>query len=896
LDTNNPYDPDTPLDQQAKSRLFGVVSVEGFGEVTLVEINVAGLTVHPDATGAYEVTEIIPGVREILFRLTGYQDRVELRLFDPGEELELDVRLKVHRGGVVGSVQLEEAGDHSGVTVTLTPEGGAVTQGGGNFALTSLSAPSGYFVFDDVPVGAYDMTATKPHYVGRVIADVDVEANQVVMLETIVLPPVAGVVEILPHADCVNPGFPDWGSDAAYTCRREITVRTIGVNALEMKISEDPTFQDPALGDTVWAQYQMEQSFTLSVGDGFKMVFVRLRGNNDMVSEILEGRVVLDTTAPDGTVEVMLRAEQCDASTCFTNSESLLVWVTAVEPDLMMILSLDDRFNEPAQLYSPYANMLLQNTQSSQEIHLRLVDRAGNVFDTMAASTVVLDLHAPTLPIVETTPKDYSRDPSNVVLTMLGESQDNIDTSLRYEYQIDPPPSGWGNEPWLPAELGQDDELTGIVALDPCRAVCGYRRYIYTLRAVAGAGNIGDPATAQLVLDQTPPEHPMAAVVKIDKDAYDSTPFFCDTQRLEDREEWRCKITNSDVTTVWISLDSSITDPNFIQFLVSTDGGNSWHETGVGIGGIQIPVVLDQNRVNEVWVCGRDLAGNESCHDADGIPVALPDQSKVTYIEDSAPPTAPSLYPEEGEVNADRVTLLIHTASTDTVGLKGYEFSVNGSPFQELSEDATMFEVDLKRDFENVIQIHAVDDADNHSGTGRRRRQPLWDHHREDHGELHAVFSGDRQRRGQHRGTVRDERGLGGGQRPGKHLGGGVVGRYGQHGGERHRHRLHRSEDRGELLARGGSLQPHLPQGWLVGHERIPGTGLRGSARSDGRTGQRSAVPVLPGRLYRRTRVRGCRHGERVHAGYRRVVRRPARLSLDSAHARLVFTRAPVDE
>jgi hypothetical protein len=482
-----------------------------------------------------------------------------------------------------------------------------------------------------------------------------------------------------------------------------------------------------------------------------------------------------------------------------------------------------------------------------------LVDRAGNVFDTMAASTVVLDLHAPTLPIVETTPKDYSRDPSNVVLTMLGESQDNIDTSLRYEYQIDPPPSGWGNEPWLPAELGQDDELTGIVALDPCLAECGYRRYIYKLRAVDRAGNIGDPATAQLVLDQTPPEHPLAAVVKIDKDAYDSTPFFCDTQRLEDREEWRCKITNSDVTTVWISLDSSITDPNFIQFLVSTDGGNSWHETGVGIGGIQIPVVLDQNRVNEVWVCGRDLAGNESCHDADGIPVALPDQSKVTYIEDSAPPTAPSLYPEEGEVNADRVTLLIHTASTDTVGLKGYEFSVNGSPFQELSEDATMFEVDLKRDFENVIQIHAVDDADNHSGTG-------------------------------------------GGQRPGKHLGGGVVGRYGQHGGERHRHRLHRSEDRGELLARGGSLQPHLPQGWLVGHERIPGTGLRGSARSDGRTGQRSAVPVLPGRLYRRTRVRGCRHGERVHAGYRRVVRRPARLSLDSAHARLVFTRAPVDE
>jgi hypothetical protein len=412
----------------------------------------------------------------------------------------------------------------------------------------------------------------------------------------------------------------------------------------------------------------------------------------------------------------LLRAEQCDASTCFTNSESLLVQVTAAEPDLMMILSLDDLFNEPAQGYSPYANMLLQNTASPQEVHLRLVDRAGNTFDTLAARTVVLDLHPPTLPVIETTPKDYSRSPANVTLTMLGASQDNIDTTLRYEYQIDPPPSGWGNEPWLPAEFDQNDRLLNMVALDPCVASCDYRRYIYKLRAVDRAGNIGDPANAQLVLDQTPPAHPQAAIKKITA-GYDPAIFACDPRV----DEWRCKVINSDVATVWVSLESSTTDPNFIQYLVSTDSGASWHETGVGIGGIQIPVMLAQNQVNEVWVCGRDLAGNESCRDSGGNPVALPDQSRVTFIEDSAPPTAPSLYPAEGEVNADRVTLLIHTPSTDTVGLKGYEFSVNGSPFSELAEDATGFEVDLKRDFENVIQIHAVDDAGNHSGTTTAR-------------------------------------------------------------------------------------------------------------------------------------------------------------------------------
>jgi len=716
LDGGNPYDPDTPPDKQAKASLSGTVTLEGFGDVTQVEVNVGGLTAHPDAAGAYQLSGITPGIQEILFRLSGYQDRVEPRLLDPGEQLVLDVRLKVERGGVVGTVQLEESGDHSGVTITLVPESGAVTQNGEDFALTSLSTPSGYFVFDDVPAGTYDLSATKPHYVGQVVADVAVEANQMVMLETIVLPPVAGVVEILPHADCVNPGFPDWGAEASYTCRREVTVRTIGVNALDMKISEDPTFQDPAQGDTDWVQYQMERAFSLTDGDGPKKVFVLLRGNNDMVSEILEGRVVLDTTAPEGTIDVLLRAEQCDATACYTNSESLLVQVTADEPDLMMILSLDDQFTEPAQLYSPYANMLLANLATPQEIHLRLVDRAGNTFDTMAADYVVLDLHAPTLPVIETTPEDYSRDPVNIVLTMLDASQDNIDTTLRYEYQIDPPPSAWGNEPWLEATFDANDQLQNMVALDSCTAPCDYRLHIYKLRAVDRAGNIGDPATAQLVLDQTAPDHPQASIKKITSD-YDPSIFVCDPLV----EEWRCKIINSDVATVWISLESSTSDPNFIQFLVSTDAGVTWHETGVGIGGIQIPVMLEQNLANEVWICGRDLAGNESCRDNAGNPVALPDQSKVTFIEDSTPPTAPSLFPEEGEVNADQVDLLIHTASTDTVGVQGYEFSVNGSAFQTLPADSTRFTVDLKRDFENVIQIHALDHADNHSGTTTAR-------------------------------------------------------------------------------------------------------------------------------------------------------------------------------
>ena len=713
----NPYDPDTPPDKQAKASLSGTVSLEGYGDVTLVEINVAGRVEHPDAAGAYQVGEITPGVQEILFRLSGYQDRIEPRLFDPGEDMQMDVLLKVLRGGVTGLVQLEEAGDHSGVTLTLAPEGGTVTQNGEDFALTSLSAPNGYFVFDDVPAGTYDLMATKPHYVGQVVSDVVVEADKVFMIpSTIVLPPVAGVVEILPHADCVNPGFPDWGSEASYTCRREVTVRTIGVNALDMKISEDPTFQDPAQGDTTWVQYQMERAFTLTDGDGPKTVFVLLRGNNDMVSEILEGRAVLDTTAPEGTIEVMLRAEQCDAGTCYTNSESLLVQVTAVEPDLMMILSLDDQFTEPAQLYSPFANMLLANLAAPQEIHLRLVDRAGNTFDTMAADLVVLDLHPPTLPVIETTPEDYSRDPQGIVLTMLTTSQDNVDTTLRYEYQIDPPPSAWGNEPWLEATFDANDQLQNMVVLDPCQSPCEYRLHVYKLRAVDRAGNIGDPATARLTLDQTPPVHPQASIKKITID-YDPTIFACDPQV----EEWRCKIINSDVATVWVSLESSTNDPNFIQFLVSTDSGTTWHETGVGIGGIQIPVMLEQNQVNEVWVCGRDLAGNESCRDDAGLPVTPPDQSKVTFIEDSTPPTAPSLFPDEGEVNADQVDLLIHTASSDSVGVQGYEFSVNSSAFQQLPADATRFTVDLKRDFENVIQIHALDHADNHSGTTTAR-------------------------------------------------------------------------------------------------------------------------------------------------------------------------------
>jgi hypothetical protein len=1010
VDTINPYDPDTPQDKQAQAALSGSVSLEGYAEVSQTEIYLvpSGKSTHPDSQGNYLIEGIEPTVQEIHFVLEGYQERVEVRNMGIGETVELDVRLSVLRGGVIGEVELEGQNDHSGAIVVLSPQPSITMNiGSQDFQLAATTAPSGNYVFDNVPVGTYMLSASKPHYQGKVVNSVIVMANSTVEIDPLVLPPVTGAVTIFggdqdrqspddnpPNFD--NPDYPSCCPNTRFTRTQEVRLRTHGFNALLMKASEDIFDLEDNQG---WNTYQTDQEYILSDGDGAKTVYVLLEGENQIRSDVLEGHIVLDTQAPEladlgvgngtgytndtgvsvealgfdqpsesgiaemrinigaapgqsdpwqaynmsaplilpdldgqhevyvqvrdragnqssvissvisldrnppqpgpiengppvqagngsgfvlstdvplsfnivdqitpsqdlqmvicesegcpgvafspyvsrtvvsfntagehtlyaifkdganniyqaepvvftidtdapttpivaveegsavqdigihllidsigadlvkisedptfsgadwidyqnriafsldsvqgahnvfvmvsdyaghisgpavvavtldnippqGTLHILMTdpTNQCVANLCYSNSESALVEVTVTSNDdtskLSMVLSLDDLFDEPIQLYSPMALVQLQNTTLPQTIHLRLIDQAGNFSDIQSDNQARLDLSAPTLPIISTLPSEHTNQ-TNIVLERTSDSDDDSGEILRYEYQIEPPPSYWGTQSWQEAVFDGNNQIA--ITLDDCAANEEQRIHLFKVRAIDRAGNMGDPASTQLILDQTAPDTPE---VSVNAGQVDPGP----------------KVVNAEAVTIWVSLDSS-SDPNFDQFQTrartSADNGLTWgawssyNDTGVGSGNIQIPFILDQeNMAHQVEVRGTDLAGNLSV------------AASVYFSEDSSPPSPPIVFPTEAEINADQVTMLIEVASQDDHEIVGYECSVNGSyvcqikdefhvwqTVSELPQGTERFRIGLEQNKDNVIHLRGIDQAGNRSGT-----------------------------------------------------------------------------------------------------------------------------------------------------------------------------------
>lgn len=397
VDPVNPYDPSTPLDKRAKAGLSGRVDLEAYGDVTRVEILVAGLTGHPDAGGSFMIEGITPTVHEILFRLEGYEDLVTTRLFAPGDTLSVAVRLQVLRGAVIGTVQLEEENDHAGVTVEMAPAG-AVTDDIDEeaFQLAALTTTNGGYVFDAVPVGTYALRASKDDYMGKVVPEVEVTAHATTQVPLIQLPPVTGAVTVLggdpdQPDPFVNPDYPACCPNDRYTRTRDVLLRTEGFNAVRMKVAERR--EDLAGAD--WITYQTDLEHTLSVGDGPRTVFVLLEDEHGARSDVLEGHTVLDTQPPE-VLDVLL-----GGGSGYTDDTGIAV--TAVGEDLPAESGIAEMRLEvgapPAEdaVWQPYvlrAPLILPEEDGAHQVFVEVRDRAGNRAE-VASGTVRLDREPP---------------------------------------------------------------------------------------------------------------------------------------------------------------------------------------------------------------------------------------------------------------------------------------------------------------------------------------------------------------------------------------------------------------------------------------------------------------------------------------------------------------------
>jgi len=93
---------------------------------------------------------------------------------------------------------------------------------------------------------------------------------------------------------------------AGATTKREVDLTLLAFNIVtEMRVSEDPEFEDPDLGDVELRTFEASIEFTLSAGDGPKTVYAQFRDDFGQLSELFEASIVLDTAPPeDGSVVI----------------------------------------------------------------------------------------------------------------------------------------------------------------------------------------------------------------------------------------------------------------------------------------------------------------------------------------------------------------------------------------------------------------------------------------------------------------------------------------------------------------------------------------------------------------------------------------------------------------
>jgi hypothetical protein len=163
-------------------------------------------------------------------------------------------------------------------------------------------------------------------------------------------------------------------NDAATTNNRAVTLTlsaTDGTNPVAtMRFSWD------GVNFYAWEPYATTRSATLPAGDGTKTIFVRFADTAGNVSLVYQDSIVLDTTAPTGSVAI-----NNGATTTTTRPVTLTLTATDTASAVTNI-----RFswnNGPFYAWEPYAITRNANipgaTQGTYTICVQLRDAAGNV-------------------------------------------------------------------------------------------------------------------------------------------------------------------------------------------------------------------------------------------------------------------------------------------------------------------------------------------------------------------------------------------------------------------------------------------------------------------------------------------------------------------------------------
>ncbi len=369
--------PDSPvvLDPNPGA-VVGVVFLEGaaengHGDVILSLLGSETTTSAPD--GSFRIAGVAAGSYILTTSKTGFDTQTVRGVMVVGgqDTVEDLIPLAISRGSVRGTVLLAGSQEHSSTTVEVS---------GTPYSDTTTSA--GDYLMAGVPVGSYTVHASHQGYVPAQLGTVVVEANTVSAVNLATL--------------AVRQGDFDINGGALFTNDPLVSLSLSAEDAIDMRISEDPTFSDAS-----WVPFQADVPFTLSDGDGDKTVNVQFRMSDDTLSEILISSIKLDTHPPENALL------QINAGAQFANNPDGMVTLTFSASDPLpgtgiwqMRLSNDGQFDtEPWQNFVPAMSHTLLDPlvdeQKSVYVHYR--DYAGNETLNSVEAQITLDRVLPQL-------------------------------------------------------------------------------------------------------------------------------------------------------------------------------------------------------------------------------------------------------------------------------------------------------------------------------------------------------------------------------------------------------------------------------------------------------------------------------------------------------------------
>ncbi len=408
VQATNPYDPDTPLTEQAPAQVLGKVRLENqsfHGNIRVTITNEKSETFAvTDSDGNFRLTDITPGNYQLDY------EYVAEDLFKPfsieAVSITLDqtavlstVELEAKKGGLTGAALLQDRNDHTGINVFLERKAKGVsarilaleTDGDGGetddegesgssdgvvFEYSEQTGADGGYEFRGIAVGTYNVTIYKDDYVPASLSEVIITEDKVVVSSSVTLLPSSGALTIN------NPGD-------EFTNSREVALNVVVANnAAEMRVSESPDF-----ADTEWMGFSLQAPFTLSEGDGLKTVYLQIKNDRGELSDVSSDSIILDTTP--ATVDLV----SVNGGVPYTNQNQVTVSVSArdrhsgvADMRVGFAASADDL---PWVDYNlEYVLPVDTQAQGTQSGWVQFRDGAGNLTDARAIS-ILYDSQGP---------------------------------------------------------------------------------------------------------------------------------------------------------------------------------------------------------------------------------------------------------------------------------------------------------------------------------------------------------------------------------------------------------------------------------------------------------------------------------------------------------------------